>query len=462
MFICDGEGFFLMSSSLADQWNGVDASARMCGFETTGAVALISILNFGQLSDAYGVWFARSVSDEIKSRICDAFLSAEASELISLGHHGFLLCMRRELTAARKIEDAGHPSAQIEAFLTVLGGAPVCVQGTSVLVRLHADWLPQSGRASSDHAEADLAPCDWHAQHTRVDHFWRRRYRRDMRLAVNACAALADEGMALNWESVLDARDPETAFYFEGSLRSQAAPGERCASDSATILPCLERLGLTRVFDRLVVRKAVEFLNQHPSASAAVTLSAQSARLDHWWSSLLWMMESDASVARRLVLALSGLATLDQAAVRDFCEALQQRGCRIAICCPDMDSCEMLGAKDFLADIVKLDRRFIACARQSEAGFEDLRRALRLCDAITPFTVIDGIDAEDDLRIALRAASRWLQGSYVDGGGRTSVRPADTPGFGRRTVARLFESVWPAHPRSARCADDVARTDVGI
>lgn len=388
-----------------------DAPRRACAF--------IVIPNFAHLAEAYGPSFASGVSREIKRRLCAGFVTDEETDLVCLRDDCFLL-RANDAFSSGDLDQRAHASEQIELLLAALSGEPVRLQGIAALVHVHADWIPLSNPAPLSSAEIELLSWAWAAQplpgaQERED--WRQRYRADMDVAVRVSEALAAGSVELRWQPIVDAHRGAATFYREARTRLEPGPDPQAFLAPGLFMPSLERLGLARMFDRSMVCRVVEVLRLQPDARLAINISAQSATLDHWWASLLNRMRGDPALAQRLVVEINGRVPLaDLNLAREFCAQLQQHGCRIAIDDFGGSGIDLGELQACRPDIVKLDTAFIRGARESESGRSSLRDMLGLCRRLAPHVIVDGIDQENDLRLALQAGARWLQGYYLGGG----------------------------------------------
>jgi EAL domain-containing protein (putative c-di-GMP-specific phosphodiesterase class I) len=383
-------------------------SGRSCAF--------VVIPNFAHLRDAYGLPFALCVSHEIKSRICLQFVDCESTDLVCLRDDCFLLWTNNAF-ARRGFSDLCGPSESLERLLAALGG-PVRAHGIAALPHVHADWIPAPDPDFLSSSEIELLSWAWAAQpwaaEQRKDAAGAN-YRSDMAVAVRVSEALAAGRNALWWQPVIDAHAAAATFYREACARFEPACGESLGDFApSAFMPCLERLGLTRTFDRQMAHAVVEALRLQPTAVMAVNISAQSATLDHWWASLLCMLAADATLARRLIVEISGrLALPDLASAREFCVQLRRCGCRVAVDDFGVGALRLEGLEACRPDIVKLDASFVRGARDGEAGRDSLLDMLQMCRRVTPHVVVDGIDGEGDLQSALKAGARWMQGYYL-------------------------------------------------
>jgi EAL domain-containing protein (putative c-di-GMP-specific phosphodiesterase class I) len=374
------------------------------------------IPNFAHLRDAYGLPFALCVSHEIKSRLCLHFVDCDSTDLVCLRDDCFLLWTSHAFVRCGSSDPSG-PSEALERLLATLGG-PVRAHGVAALPHVHADWIPMPESDFLSNSEIELLSWAWAAQPLAArqgDDARDAHYRADMAVAVRVNEALGAGRNALWWQPVVDAHAAAATFYREACARFEPVCGES-AGDFApsAFMPCLERLGLVRMFDRQMAHAVAEALRLQPTAVMAVNISAQSATLDHWWASLLRTLAADVALARRLIVEISSrLALPDLASAREFCVQLRRCGCRVAVDDFGAGSLRLEGLLACRPDIVKLDASFVRGARDDEAGRDCLLDMLEMCRRLTPHVVVDGIDREGDLQIALQAGARWMQGYYL-------------------------------------------------
>ncbi len=403
------------------------------------AWAFIVIPNFRHLAQAYGSSFARGVSQEIEQRLRTCFATAHGADLVRVRDDGFLL-RTNEAFAAGVSPASLQASEHIETLLATLSGEPVHVDGTVALAHVHAGWMPLSGAQAPTPSDMELISWVWAAQplpderNAASRETWGEQYRADMRMAVRVYNAMAKGGSTLAWRPVIDAEAPAAAFYREAAVQIPHGASEAAPFAAADFMPCLERLGLGRGFDRMAVRDVANRLRDWPEASLATKISASSARLDHWWASLLSFLKAHPALAKRLVVEIGGSALArDPEAAREFCDALRQHGVRIAIGQLGSDAIGLEIAR-CRPEIIKLDASFVREARESDLGQDRLRERLWLCGSLAPLVVVDGVDGEDELGIALRAGARWLQGYYLGGPRTPAAAAARTPEGGHDLV----------------------------
>lgn len=403
-------------------------SRRTSSTDERRACAFVFIENLPHLVEVYGQDFASAASREVYRRLCTNFVVSPASDLARLRDDCFLIWSNEAFDCFEFIvREPGEPpracvraSAPIEMLLTVLGTESVQVGGVSALVRLHADWIDVCPPDQLGNSEIELTL--WTAQPYPDSHElradgWRQLYQADMDVAVRVSEALLADALSFNWQSVAHPCGSASVLYFSGRVRIASGLSKTTSPVPEVFMPCLRRLGLTRAFDRAVIRQAVAALRSRPSCHIGVSVSAQGIQLDHWWASLLAMLDREPELAARLVVEIVDCAALpDLEAAHDFCMQLQLRGCRIAIR-------DLGGGTDNLAavqvcgpDIVMLDAGFLRRARHSEFGRNCLRGMLAMCAQLAQHVVVDGVERDDDADIAVRAGAQWLQRCDLRGG----------------------------------------------
>jgi EAL domain-containing protein (putative c-di-GMP-specific phosphodiesterase class I) len=391
------------------------------------ACAFVFIANLPHLSEAYGLDFALGVSREIKRRLSAGFMRSAETDLACLRDDCFLLWSSEAFAGSAASAGLGAPtsaaaagsSEAIEKLLAALAGEPVRVKGMVALPQIHADWIDVCGPEQLGASDIELAL--WAAQpfpdfqESRADG-WRQRYRADMDVAVRVAEALQAGRLALHWQPVVDAYASATTFYSAAQARIAPDRDQPHPLVPSVFMPSLERLGLARLLDRAVACSVIEALRLQPAAQLGLSISAHSVRRDHWWASLLAALQANPDLASRLVVEVSNGASIqDMESARDFCVRLQQCGCRVAIEDFGAGALGVAAVQACRPDILKLDASFLRRARDSEFGHACLQDMLALCVHLASHTVVNGVEREDDLHIALRAGAQWLQGSYLNG-----------------------------------------------
>lgn len=415
----------------ADAW--VDSMSEPC------RCVFVFIGNAPHLAQAFSAGLAAAVGQEVGRRLTALAMATAGPEVIEIRDDCFLLWSPGDETGGGY---GGSPSVSesIECLLSELSAEPVRFDGLVALPELHAGWIEVSDPRTLDATEIDLIL--WAAQQSpSLDEVraedWRAGYRADMAVAVRVWEAARAGRLQTRWQPVVDAYAGAATLYREGCVHVAPAPDHHAPLAPGSFMPSLERLRLTRAFDRCVAHQVLDALRQQPGTNMGLNLSAHSARLDHWWALFLETLAREPLLARRLVVEIDcARAQLQDAeAVRDFCRCLAAYGCRIAMDAFGPGSAGLTFVQACKPEIVKLEAAFVRRACENQFGFESLKDMLGLCARLAQRTVVDGIDREADLHVAMRAGAQWLQGCYLGG--------SQALGRHRAPVRRGFASTDP-------------------
>lgn len=409
--------------------------------------AFVFIANLPHLAEAFGAEFAAATSREVARGLLAFVDVANGDRLLTLRDDCFLIWSERG-TLPLQSTDASPVNVELERLLCAVAGEAIRFQAMAALVRLHTGWIDVPDPRTMDAAETDLVL--WAAQpapdfQELPTKDWRGRYRADMEVAVAVLDAARAGRMQIRWQPVIDAYASADTLYREGCMHllpTQGPSGVPIALGS--VLPCLERLQLTRELDHMAADRILKALRRSPEACMSLNISANSARLDHWWAMTLQALSQEPHLARRLVVEVgwAGAQWQDAEAIRDFCRRLAVCGCRIAIDHFVASAASLGVLQACKPDIVKLKAQFIRRAGESQFGFDSLKHALALCANLAPCTVVEGVDRAEDLGVALRAGAQWMQGYYL---GRTrAASPALTSLRGAASHAWAGERVAAA------------------
>lgn len=243
-------------------------------------------------------------------------------------------------------------------------------------------------------------------------------FREDMAVAAAVQAAIEAGQLHLFMQPVVILPDSVShdASPLYGECLSRIFTGEGAVAYPDIFIPALERLGLTRYFDRHVVLRTIDLLRTQPELSLGCNVSPLSAVADEWWTQILATLASEPSLANRLVIELSQSALSGQGGqAMTFIKSMRQLGCRIAI-----DGFGVgYAAADFIrtsdVDIVKVDRRFVKYRTERADEIPILTHLVALAQSLAPEIVIEGIEEQDDLACAARAGAKWAQGYFLGG-----------------------------------------------
>lgn len=301
----------------------------------------------------------------------------------------------------------GSPEHFTQQLRSVLARSPIRHLDISIFLTVSSAWS-----AATFSSGADISPAGFAALHDALsapppacpD---TARYRRDMATAAQVFTAVAEGRLFPAWQAVSGEDD---ILYHECLLRL-VGDDTPAVSDA---IAALERTGLVRAFDQIMVSLVLDELEADPAVRLAVNVSAASARLDSWWDEALARLRSNPAAARRLIVEITetaAFASISSAA--RFTSALRELGCRIAIDDFGMGFSSVRSVLALSPDYVKVDAFFLHRAGQSTRCRSALAHMIGLAGALAAGVIVEGVETEADSRLVASLGADWQQGHYI-------------------------------------------------
>ncbi len=355
-----------------------------------GVAVQVAVDNFSALSDAYGAAATVTIWAELEQRLGEAIaglgLAAELRAEPPVFHIGLLLPQPAPVDIA----------AVVDAALIALGSRPIEVADELVMVAVSARVHPAT---ATDLQTAP--PSDG-------------RLRDDMAVAAATFRAIAEGRLYFLFQSIAGAADADQALYQECFARLVDGTAEDELHTPRGFMPALERLGLTRRFDRAVVEGGLEYLRANPTARVGCNISSLSAVADAWWTPVLDRLAAAPELAERLVIEITETAPRgDIEPILGFVRAFRRAGCRIAI---DNFGAGFSGLRFAVAaapDIIKIDACYVREQAAHAFGPAYLGHLVGLARCLATEVVVVGIENDSDLTRARTASADWVQGRHV-------------------------------------------------
>ncbi|MBS0427118.1 MAG: EAL domain-containing protein [Proteobacteria bacterium] len=408
--------------------------------ETALRGAFVYASNILRVREAYGQRIAREFSARIAERL-GAITSDPERQVIAIGDDCLVLWLPQE---------EGTQEDVLEQLMVLGGTEPICVEGHELLPALHAGWTELQTATprclTADECSYVLyASASYSALHVGMWRGHADRFQADMKVAAAVARVHASGNVDCAWQGVVSPYSPLSILYWRGvpRLAGQAADARINSHDG--FMPSLERLALTRLVDRAQVMRIFARLLDDPSLRLACRISSMSVRHDSYWSHLFALLEANPGAASRFTLEISGrtaLPSLEDA--RTFCDAIRQRGGRIAMAGFGSGPVNLEGLQACSPQTLLLDDSFVLRSRHHQDAARALRDMIRICAHLAEQIVVAGVESEHDYANALRAGARWMCGGFVNG---ASFDPA-------QAAARRAEDAWnpsdsPAPARGA-------------
>lgn len=232
----------------------------------------------------------------------------------------------------------------------------------------------------------------------------------DWEIARDVFVGIEEDRLFFRHEAIRAVDAPADVLYREALVRMRVddkvlLPGR--------FIPELGKLSLMRPFDCFVLRRTLDALRDAPDACLGCNIAAQSARDDHWWKSLFIELASAPDIAARLVVEITELTPVSPVAGPAFVQRLKALGVRIAV--DDFGvGFSADAARMCEPDIVKIDRSFLRRVREGTFTATEFNHLVGMARCTAPLLVVEGVETEDDVRIARDAGANWIQGYYFD------------------------------------------------
>lgn len=173
-------------------------------------------------------------------------------------------------------------------------------------------------------------------------------------------------------------------------------------------------LGLARAVDEMRVMRAIRCLAADSLISLGVQISADSAVLDHWWTSIMEELDSNRSLSGRLYLELQPpFDSFSRPALVDFSKEMQSRGVVIVL---DRFGAGGSALRDIMViqpDYVKIEKSFLWRAREGMEAFQTLKHLVGLAHSLKAPAIVSGVDSEELAKVAVEAGAIWQCGEYI-------------------------------------------------
>lgn len=375
---------------------------------TRARTLFIVIDNLGDIAAFFGEGIAARVLSECGRRLerwPDAGLRVD-----EIGDWGVTV-------SAASSGDDERDRLRVDAMLHAASSSPMDVGGVSIVVAL---------------SRSDIRPRQNHVLRM-SGHSSSLDYRGDMRAAALAYRALSVPRIRFAEQIVCGSHEGGELLYTECLTRLRDDRGGPLMPGD--YVPALERLGLTRGFDRQIVTTVVERLLRDPDRVLGCNISVLSASADLWWKSVFPRLLASPGVAQRLVIEVTESArprSLEDAV--KFVGHLRSMGCRVALDDFGAGFSSIGFAREARFDFIKIDGSYIRRRANGEDPASLLGHLVVLAKELAGDVIVEGIETESDCDMACAAGAEWLQG-YLFGWSR----PPEETGPATGAIIRLAE-----------------------
>ncbi len=221
--------------------------------------------------------------------------------------------------------------------------------------------------------------------------------------------ALDKRNVALAYQPIVQARDPQKVAFYEGLIR--------ILDDRGRVLPARDFIGAVetsetgRIIDSLALEMGLQALHEQPGLRLAVNMSARSIGYPCWNRTLAQGLERDPTIAERLILEITeASAMIMPDIVSVFMKKLQRTGIAFALDDFGAGYTAFRYFKDFYFDIVKIDGHFVQDIHR-DADNQVLTEALiSIARHFDMFTVAEYVEDPRDAEFLARIGIDCMQG----------------------------------------------------
>ncbi len=398
-----------------------DDGPRRVAIAPMAAYALVDLHNRDHLAVVYGEDFAAAALRALQWR-----LHLWGGSVAAVDHRRFLVTLPPLADQAAAVNEASSLlDAEIAAWQQALFAQPFASQGRRALLAVSVDRVQLPAQDCMDGRLP--RPQEFEGQSMAVPVLpslpsgWvgRLGYEADMEAALAFHGALAQERVQLALQPIVSAASAvrggqDEVLYQEALLRVAALAGEPDLSP-VELVPALERLGLVRLLDGVVLDAIVGQLEAEPALRLGCNLSAQSlVPGTSGWGGVFDRLRKAPKVAARLTLEITETAPLpDFGQAVDLVKGLQKLGCQIAIDDLGCGHTRLDFIRAVAPQVVKLSGELVCAASSSRTAADYLQRLAALAGTLAPHVVAEGVGTPDQVLAASLAGVPWLQGRAV-------------------------------------------------
>lgn len=381
---------------------------------------VVRIDNYAELRAAFSPKAAFCVADWIRRQLQNDSVQTEDVYIIDDSHIGFVDVVERK---AQSLAEADLAVArEFEELISRLVSHPLVYEGDILHAALSGRYAVEiaDGKVRDTEDFTDLLADLPYRSPTCSDlppSPWRKLYRADMALAAEVFAAVNRGEFSLAWQPISHADGDGRLLYTECLAR--IFDDGLIERSPAHFIPALERLGLIRIFDRLVMHKALDCV-EDCKGSIGVNVSAISATCDLWWTEFFHRLQRNRWLATRLVVELTETApfpSLGDAVA--FADRLRGLGVRVAVDDFGVGYSSLRSIAALSPDIIKLDAFFIRETGRNPNAAPGLSHLIGYLNGVAPWVVLEGIATPAQAEMAKACGAIWLQGFFL---GKPSIR----------------------------------------
>ncbi|WP_282607417.1 bifunctional diguanylate cyclase/phosphodiesterase [Pelagibius sp. Alg239-R121] len=384
----------------------------------SGAFVVIGIDKLGMVNTAYGCDSGDAILVDVARCLDDCLRMSDTVGRLGGDRFGIVLEGR----------DEGDADVVADRVLSTIRSLFVDIDAGRLHVSASAGVAsyPSAGQNSLDiitHAESALL--DAKAKGRDCVHAYemteeqRSEYRNSVGIGTEVREAIKEDRLALAYQPLVEAQNGETSCY-ECLLRMYAPDGSLVPA--GRFIPVVEKLGLMRAVDRLVLDLVLQDLELNRDVVLAFNISGLTVADRSWLRSLQSRLRDKRQVAERMIVEITETAALyDNDESARFVESVRALGCRVAIDDFGAGYTTFHHLKTLPVDIVKIDGSFVRDIQASPDNQLFVRNLLSLAKALDLTTVAECVETQDDSDFLKSEGVDLLQGYFF---GKPELQPS--------------------------------------
>ncbi len=203
--------------------------------------------------------------------------------------------------------------------------------------------------------------------------------------------AVRSKRLKLAYQPVVLSRDPARVAFHEGLIRVEEPNGR--IIPAGDFMGAVEGNELGREIDCVALEFALTTLAKQPQLRVSVNMSARSIGYPRWKWVLKKGLEAEATVGERLILEISeSSAMMVPELVLAFMDEVQRKGVAFALDGFGSGFMAIRYFKDFLFDIVKIDKQFVRRIDRDTDNQAVIKALLSIARSFEMFSVAEGVE----------------------------------------------------------------------
>lgn len=240
--------------------------------------------------------------------------------------------------------------------------------------------------------------------------------------------AVRTKRLRLAYQPVVLSRDPGKVAFHEGLIRVQEPNGRIIPAKD--FIDAVEGIELGREIDCAALEFGLGTLARNPQLRISVNMSARSIGYPRWMWILKKGLEKDPTVGERLILEVTeSSAMLVPELVLSFMDEASRKGVAFALDDFGAGYTAIRYFKDFLFDILKVDKQFIRNIHRDPDNQALTKALLSIGKHFEMFTVAEGVESPEEAE-CLRGMGVDCQQGFLYGA------PTVKPDWAKAEMAR--------------------------